>query len=324
VSARLAALLSLVLGAGCAEARGTVLRLRDGGPGGRDGAVDVPDDGGPGGSPGDGDGGGESPLGSCRIDHDVGFIDQFDQSSLDPRRWFIAHGNTPIAGERPTGGFVRDNVRLEDGKLVLSVRGDQYTGPVRGIDAAGQPRADGKRSAAAIATRDLFMSGTYQWEGRFGAPAGVKMVLLVQRDDPADGVIAYTAPGIDGLVRSYDFAEAFVSGPRAAPQRVQVTLPFPLDDGQYHQLRFDWHSGAGMSSAPDVDFWEGPDNLEQLAGNAPARAARAWLVAFVPDGVAAAFDTVEIPIETAFITTFGEVNDRCADGELSQGILVAP
>ena len=97
-----------------------------------------------------------------------------------------------------------------------------------------------------------------------------------------------------------------------------------LDDGFLHQLRFDWYANGGVSGAPSVDFWQGGENLEALDGFAPARAGRAWLVAFTPDGTPAAFDSADISIETTFITTFGSDADRCVDGELGQGVLVEP
>jgi hypothetical protein len=56
----------------------------------------------------------------------------------------------------------------------------------------------------------------------------------------------------------------------------------------------------------------------------PARAGRLWLAAFVPEGAPADFDTAEVRIETAFITTFAEGNDTCTDRELPPGILVSP
>jgi hypothetical protein len=320
------ALLVGLLIAACSDARGTVLRLRDGdaSTGGDDAAVDARDAGRDAGDSGEPPSdAGDNPLGECRIEHDVGFLDPFDLP-LDRRRWLIAHGNVPILGERSTGGFVRDNVRLEDGKLVLTVRGDAYTGPVRGFDAGGNPLPDGKRSGAAIATRNLFQSGTYQWESLFDAPPGVKLALLVQRDDPAQGAIGITVPGLAGMMRSYQVAEAYVDGPFGMPMRQQITLPVPLDDGMLHQLRFDWYASGGTGGVPSVDFWQGGENLRSIDGHAPPRAGRAWLVAFVPEGTPAAFESADIHVETTFITTFGSDADRCVDGELGQGVLVEP
>ncbi len=262
--------------------------------------------------------------GLCRTSPSEGFVDQFDGDALDARRWLVAHGNVAIAGERGAGGFLRDNISVRSGKLVLSVRGDAYAGALRGIDTAGKERATGARSGAAIATRDLFMSASYQWEGRLAAPQGVKLVLLAMRDEPAQGLIAVTAPGLDTQGNpSYAWATARVEGPLAAPSSQQILLPSPLADGMVHRLRFDWHSGPGATSLPSVDVWQDGKTLQTLAGNAPARAARAWLVAFVPDGSAADFDTNEVEISTAFITPLGETRDACSDGEIT-GLALEP
>jgi hypothetical protein len=254
-----------------------------------------------------------------------GFLDPFDGSALRADNWLVAHGNVEVAGERSLGGFVRENLAVRNGKLILTVRGDAYTGSIRGIDRDGKMRANGQRTGAAIATRDLFMSATYQWEGKLAAAAGIKLVLAVMRDDPEDGMIAITAPGLtSGGAPSYAFASAYVRSPVAAPVTRQIALPSPLDDGDNHSLRFDWHAGPGPTSPPAADFWHGPDNLQTLTGDAPARAGRAWLLAFVPDGAVADFDTVDIEISTAFITPFGETRDRCTDGELMSPVLETP
>jgi hypothetical protein len=318
---------ALVFCVGCASASGTVLErdARDTGNPSADAFVPLPN------APNDAaarSDAADSPLteekGLCRTSPGEGFVDQFDGDQLDAKRWLVAHGNVAIAGERGTGGFVRDNIAVRNGKLVLSVRGDAYAGDLRGIDATGRERATGARSGAAIASRDLFMSASYQWEGRLTAPDGVKLVLMALRDAPEDGLIAITAPGQDTQGNpSYAWATALVEGALAAKASQQILLPSTLADGMVHSLRFDWHAGPGATSLPSVDIWQDGEKLQTMAGNAPARAARAWLVAFVPDGSVADFDTIEVEISTAFITPFGETRDACSDGELA-GVALEP
>ncbi len=272
---------------------------------------------------------GASPVpgtqGVCRTRPSERFLDQFDGDALNAKHWLVAHGNLAVAGQRSAGGFVRDNIAVRNGKLVLTVRGDAYTGSVRGIDIAGEERATGARTGAAIATRDLFMSASYQWEGRLAAPKGVRLVLLAMRDQSADGSVAVTAPGQDTQGNpSYAWVTAHADGPLAASDRKDISLPSPLDDGQVHSLRFDWHAGAGATSPPTVDIWQDSTKLQEITGSAPARASRAWLVAFVPDESAAEFDTFEVEISTAFITPLGERRDACRDGELTGVALESP
>lgn len=340
VKKRLAALLSLLALWGCTPGEGKVLRLRpqsDAGPsvhegGARDDSDDGDGDGenDDGGASGDdgmtgvADGGALTPIGACRLVLGNGFVDQFNVPLADNPNWLIAHGNVPIVGERAAGGFVRDNVRIEDHKLVLTVHGDRYTGPVRGIGLDGRPRNTGARTGAAVATRDLFMSGTYSWEGRIEAPPGVKFVMVVQRDVPSDGMIAFAAPGLDGTTRSYAFGEAFILSPDGASVREQIRLPTPISNENNHGMRFDWYPAHDAADEPDVEFWKDTSGLQIITGYGPARAGRLWLVVFVPDGEPADFDTAEIWFETAFITPFGSSGDACTDGELNQGILTEP
>jgi hypothetical protein len=322
------ALLALGLSCGCDLAAGTVLRLRDRAPVGPDGAV--PNDAAS--TPtGDGaptvevEGGVTGPgPGVCRITGNQGFVETFTGDQLDNQRWLVAHGNEPLLGERSLGGFSRDNVRIEDNKLWLTVRGDQYAGNVRGFAADGSPRSDGKRTGAAIATRDLFMSATYQWEGVLATAPGVKLMLSILRSPSDDSAVAMSAPGLDGAIRSYGFVEAVVNPGLGAEQRYQVRTTVALDDGTQQSLRIDWHAGGPGIAEPFIDFWQEAGSLLKVEDPQPSRAGRVWLSAFVPEGAPADFDSVEVPIETMFITTFAEGNDRCSDGEVPAGMLVTP
>src|SRR5688572_7057152 len=128
--------------AGCAPQEGDVLIVRDAQATDADPAPDAA--------------AGDAALtqGVCRIrGAQDGFFEAFDGEALDAARWLVAHGPVTFAAQR--GDFARDNVEVRGGSLVLRVRGDLYEGPVRAVDGAGRPLASGRRSAAAVATRDL-------------------------------------------------------------------------------------------------------------------------------------------------------------------------
>jgi hypothetical protein len=322
-------LCALALLSACGLAAGDVLRLRDepsstlDGSAAGDGATPV--EGGDASPLPSDDGGMQGPgPGVCRITSNQGFVEGFTGDQLDNQRWLVAHGNQPLLGERGLGGFSRDNVRVQDNKLVLSVRGDLYTGPVRGFASDGTPRSDGIRTGAAIATRDLFMSGTYQWEGVLSSAPGVKLMLTIQRAPRDDAAVALIAPGLDGAVRSYNFVEALIDTGTGSAMRYQAPTSVALDDGTQQSLRIDWHSGGPGIAQPFIDFWQEAGSLLKVEDPQPARAGRVWLVAFVPEGAPADFASVEVSIETMFITTFSEGNDRCSDGEIPAGMLVTP
>ena len=60
------------------------------------------------------------------------------------------------------GGVIPQNVSVQNGKLVLTGNGNLYQGDLKGVNKDGSQRADGKRTGAAIATKDYYASGSYE------------------------------------------------------------------------------------------------------------------------------------------------------------------
>jgi hypothetical protein len=238
-----------------------------------------------------------------------GWFEEFAGETLDGTRFLLAHGHAALAGRTPAGGFVRDNVELRDGAVVLRVRGDTYAGPVRGIDATGAARADGRRSAAAIATRDLFASATYSVTVTLRGPPGVELVMFVAPDGVAAERLEIASPELSDGVRP---ARAILRSARADGAGGQSELALGAnDDGRaLHSLRFDWYTHAPET----VRFWSDDVAHTDRAQRAPeGRAGRLWIVAWIPDDIAAPFDTVELRVERSFITPFGNSGDRCTE-----------
>lgn len=262
------------------------------------------------------------PRGVCRIGGaDDGFYENFTGSALSAEHWLVAHGPVRFAGQSAQGGFVRDNVSVEDGALVLRVRGDRYTGSVRGIDATGRPLTHGRRTAAAVATRDLFASATYQVQGRLAGPLGVEFALWFVRDDDKSGAIDIATPGTNPSGQLSSAHVRMRSRDAASASENQFALTAPISATTSHILRFDWYTTANNA----VRFWVEDDERWQTDRSLPStRAGRLWLVAWVPDSAAADFDTAEIRIENAFVTPFGNDGDRCSDYELAGPFLTEP
>lgn len=304
----------------CAPVEGIVLVLRDASaPASEEAGPDAELDGGA--EDAESADAAREPLGVCRItSSEDGFGDNFDGVALDPAHWLVAHGAPSFAGKAEAGGFVRENVSVESGALVLRVRGDRYAGAIRGIDALGRPLASGQRTAAAVATRDLFQSGTYQVQGLLTGPAGVELALWVQRDDDRQGAIDIATPGLDGVVSSH--ARVRMRSRDALNGAVQQQpLAAAFESGSSHSLRFDWYTTA----TPGVTFWVDDHQLWQTAEPLPTGgAARLWIVAWAPDDVPLDFETAEVRIQSMFIRPFANSGDRCRDGELSGPGLVAP
>jgi hypothetical protein len=350
--------LVLALFGGCSAAEGTVLVLRDrrepsgsdsgvrdGGSAGRggsgadvgpvdsgadtadaseldaststDGSTINPTDAAPSGDSGTA----SNTLGVCRITGARdGFYENFNGTSLDSNHWLVAHGPFTFAGSTARGGFARENVQVRDGSLRLLVRGDRYSGDVRSIDGSGAPLASGKRSAAAIATRDLFGSGTYQIQGFPAGPASVELAIWFVRDDDSQGAIDLTTPGKNATARNYGYVRMRTRDSSTAND-VQFSLGKNLDDGASHILRFDWYTTTSKS----VSFWVDDElRAKSMRSLPPPAAGRLWIMAWVPDDSPADFDTAEIRLDNAFVTPFGNDGDVCTNGELEGPSLARP
>jgi hypothetical protein len=259
--------------------------------------------------------------GRCRIGGSKdGIYDSFAGDTLDATTWLVADGPVTFGGANARGGFARDNVLVSGGALLLRVRGDLYAGSVRANDVTGRPFASGKRSAAAVATRDLFASGTYQIQGRLVGPAPVEVAIWFVRDDDSQGAIDIATPGRNGAERSYGHVH-MRSRNASASSETQFALAQSFDDAAAHILRFDWYTTAASS----VSFWVDDEQRWQTTHNLPPKAAgRMWIVAWVPETEVADFDTAEIRIDNAFVTPFGNAGDVCVDGELSGQFLRSP
>lgn len=106
------------------------------------------------------------------------YFEDFDDPELDPAKWLIAETTWEGVGagsyaKEYNGGVIPENVSVADGKLILAGHGNRYEGDVRGIDRNGNRRKDGKRSGAAIATRQYFNSGRYEIRAKAAPEAGI-------------------------------------------------------------------------------------------------------------------------------------------------------
>ena len=96
------------------------------------------------------------------------FYDDFSSGTLDPDKWLVAYknwgGKVTENGEKVVynSGVIPQNVSVQNGKLVLTGNGNLYQGDLKGVNKDGSQRADGKRTGAAIATKDYYASGSYE------------------------------------------------------------------------------------------------------------------------------------------------------------------
>lgn len=91
------------------------------------------------------------------------FYDDFSSGTLDPDKWLVAYknwgGKVTENGEKVdyNGGVIPQNVSVQNEKLVLTGNGNLYQGDLKGVNKDGSQRADGKRTGAAIATKEYYI-----------------------------------------------------------------------------------------------------------------------------------------------------------------------
>ena len=267
---------------------------------------------------------------------DTPFYDDFSSATLDSSKWLVAYRQW--GGADANGGVIPQNVRVQEGKLIIEGHGDRYTGPLKGINKDRSLRADGKRVGGAIATKDYFGSGSYEVRMKILPKFGVSSAIWTfHYQEYYPGHAEYVAKPVgapDYYASNHEIDIEMPGRPGAAHQDISFSralfntwtgenddeyrvdyneLSAPQDDGQFHTYRFDWHTGGNGETAR-VDFYvdgvlEGT-NFEHI----PTKKSRLWIAAWFPDGWAGTpdFDTDTLEVDWVRITPFNEPNDETA------------
>lgn len=261
------------------------------------------------------------------------FFEDFDGNGLDSDAWLIAYRQW--GGHGANGGVIPQNVRVADGKLMIAAYGDQYQGPVKGINRDYSKRTDGKRVGGAIATRPYFASGRYEVRmkvvPKFGAVSAMWTFQYAEYYLGDPGYIArpvgapdYYAvnheidielPGRPGRAHTgSEFTYALFTtwvGENSDEFTVSYTdLGAAQNDGQFHTYRFDWHTGSATETRR-VEFYV--DGLLQHTSytHVPTHAGRLWIGVWFPRSWAGNpdFETEYLEVDWVRITPFGEEGD---------------
>ncbi|MEX2461160.1 MAG: glycoside hydrolase family 16 protein, partial [Paenibacillaceae bacterium] len=258
------------------------------------------------------------------------FFEDFNGSALDTSKWLVA--KRQWGGINANGGVVPENVKVANGKLILEAHGDLYTGPVKGINKDGTLRADGKRVGAAVATKDYYGSGSYEFSMKVAPKFGVCSAVWTfhyQEVEPGDPQyqgsgdyyvvnheIDIEIPGRTGPEHTnIDFNKALLNTWQGENEGEYTTgytnLGKYVNDGQFHTYRFDWHTG-GNGETKRVDFYLDGVFLRSITTHIPDIAGRLWLGAWFPNGWTGTpnFDTETFEIDWVRITPFDEPGDR--------------
>lgn len=272
-----------------------------------------------------------TPTGG-NTDRPVSFEETFTsgKDGLDAGKWLVAKKQWGGAGNN--GGVVPENVYLPgDGTVVLKAHGDLYTGPVRGVEKKDNTWVDlqhGRRTGAAIATKEYFASGVYEvrmkvapvkgvcssvWTFHYEEvyPPGAPMKVINHEID-------VELPGRPGQVFTDISHKALLAntwvGEKETEYKVGYTKDLPAqDDGEYHVYKFIWHTGdAATQQEKRVDFYVDGTKVSTSTEHIPTRAGRFWIGAWFPNNWAGDpnFAAADMVIDYVKITPLHEAGDE--------------
>ena len=213
-----------------------------------------------------------------------------------------------------SGGVVRDNVYRAGGVLRVRSCGDNYTGPVRGVDRFGNPTEVSKCIGGCWVTRDYYGPGSYRvtaklppnvgacsafWtfhyeEASLGTPLYNQLIAdgLVMEGNEEDGYYAVRNHEIDIETptalednqnqEDVSYLNARFNVWRGETDGTYTATPVAhainIGDGNFHEFRFDWV----LSPSPKVDFYIDGQLYKTHTTNIPDIPGRFWVGVWFP------------------------------------------
>lgn len=175
-------------------------------------------------------------------------------AALNQSEWRMANANWGGVGDdgrEYNGGVVPENVRFEGGRAFLAAHGNLYTGRVRGVDKKGRAVVPGIRTGACLVSKRRMHYGSYRvrmkivphlgcctaiWTFRYDASGGKVLNHEIDIEMPGRPASEKTGIGFDyALCNTWigEDADRYTTG--------YTNLPGRMDDGDFHDFRFDWH-----------------------------------------------------------------------------------
>jgi beta-glucanase (GH16 family) len=243
-------------------------------------------------------------------------VDTFSGAIAGSCDWTIVQSNWgghTAAGDY-SGGVITANVGKRDGQLVLTARGNRYDGDIRGYDKDGTVRPDGRRTGAAIMSRQRYLGGRFEARVTIPPDLGVASALwtFFYAEPPDGGGIENHEIDIELPGRANDdappsFRYVLLSTWRGLKTGEWTTafqaLPETVTDGKFHVLRFDWQPPSQQDPG-FVAFYIDGRLLKTIRSNVPSRAGNLWLGLWFPRKWAGVpdFDTAEMTVDWVRIT----------------------
>jgi hypothetical protein len=215
------------------------------------------------------------------------FYDKFE-GALNTSEWERMNmlWGQPANESLQHGGVIRENVSTQSGYAVLRALGDEYDGPLRGV------QGHSKRLGGVLKSHKRFASGRYEVKMKVLQVADVGVVSTawifwykeITRDQfPAafDKALAHGNVARDGVIIMNHEIDIEVKGKDLAnpvyTNWIGLTEPEydsehiigdPLLDNQFHVYRWDWHAG-GNGIMPEVKYYIDDKLIRVSSKNVP-------------------------------------------------------
>lgn len=196
------------------------------------------------------------------------FHEDFSEG-IDPNKWSIANQKW---GGTNHGGVIYQNVNLtKNGELLITANGDNYEGPLVGID-----RDNGKRTGGAIFTNQSFGPGSFEVRAkimpRFGATSAFWTYNYLN--------------GINSEIDfefnvNNDFSTVWLTNWLTEQDYINNThkSDFVHNDNEFHVYRFEWHT----LPTPYIEYYIDDVLVHTENTKVPTMSARFWIGVWFPN-----------------------------------------
>ena len=178
-----------------------------------------------------------------------------------------------------------ENVRFEGGTCHLEAHGNLYTGDVKGIGPGGVALESGVRTGAAIFSKERMHYGRYEVRMKVVPAMGCCTALWTFRYENTDkGVLNHEIdiemPGRpaeppEGIGFDYALCNTWIGENEGESVTGYTKLPKRVDDGDFHDFRFDWHRDR-------VDFFLDGEIIRTNRENVPTLPGEFWIGVWFP------------------------------------------
>ena len=256
------------------------------------------------------------------------FYDDF-KNGFNNEKWIIAHknwGGQINTKESFNGGVIPENVTIENEQIVLNVNGNLYNGHLKGINKDGSIKNNGKKTGAAIYTKDYYGAGKYEVRMKLTKNYGIcNSIWTFYYDELTPGHKDFKVNKIGGEdyyiinheidielpgrsnndYSTISYSKALCNtwiGENEDEYKTSFTdLPFIMNDDKFHTYRFDWNIDKGF-----VDFYIDDIKIQRNIDNIPYIKSRFWIGCWFPKDWAGDpnFETDKMVIDWVKITPF--------------------